>query len=96
MKANNVLKVPSGKLIKVELDFDPDNKIINSVKITGDFFLHPEETLEELEAMLKNAKLHRATLYRIIGEFLHSNKVELFGFTPDYLVDAILGCIGRR
>ena len=96
MKAHNVFKVPSGKLIKVDLDFDPDNKLITTVKITGDFFMHPEETLEGLEEMLRNTKLDRTTLYHLIDGYLRKHTVEVYGFTPDFLVDTILGCIGRR
>ena len=36
-------KIPGGKMVRVETTFD---KKIESVKITGDFFLHPEETLD--------------------------------------------------
>ena len=32
-------------------------KIINSIKITGDFFLYPEESLETLEVNLIGTKL---------------------------------------
>jgi len=36
-------KIPGGKMVRIETIFD---KKVESVKITGDFFLHPEETLE--------------------------------------------------
>ena len=36
-------KIPGGKMVRIETTFD---KRVESVKITGDFFLHPEETLE--------------------------------------------------
>jgi len=96
MHASNVLKVPAGKMIKIELDFDPDAHLINTVKITGDFFLYPEEILEQLESLLKNQKLDKLTLNTTIGDFLKKNKVELYGITPESLVDAILGCVGSE
>ena len=37
-------KVPKGKLVRVHLRIN-DNKIQN-IKLTGDFFLHPEESIE--------------------------------------------------
>ena len=58
--------------------------------------MYPEDSLDGLEEMLRNTKLNRTTLYAIIGEFLHKHNVEMYGITPDFLVDAILGCIGRR
>ena len=42
--AHNLYK--SKKLIKILLEYEEDNennKIINSVRITGDFFLYPEK-----------------------------------------------------
>ena len=36
-------KIPGGKMVRVDTTFDEK---VESVKITGDFFLHPEETLE--------------------------------------------------
>ena len=39
-------KVKGGKLIKVQLAKKEDR--IEGIKITGDFFLHPEELIEQL------------------------------------------------
>ncbi|MBU4222635.1 MAG: lipoate--protein ligase family protein, partial [Euryarchaeota archaeon] len=39
-------KVKEGKVVKVEVDCD---ELIRKVRITGDFFLHPEDILEEIE-----------------------------------------------
>ena len=46
MKAGNaVQKVKGGKLVRVEATFDTH---LSEVTITGDFFLYPEEALEEM------------------------------------------------
>lgn len=42
-------KVPGGKLFRIELAYDHK---IKSFKITGDFFLHPEEAILPLEEAL--------------------------------------------
>lgn len=39
-------KVREGKLVKVEIEC---GESISKIKITGDFFLHPEDVLEEIE-----------------------------------------------
>jgi len=39
-------KVPGGKLIRIKVVF---SDIIESVQITGDFFLHPEDSLLKIE-----------------------------------------------
>jgi hypothetical protein len=43
-------KVPGGKLIAAEAEAE-GGRIVR-VKITGDFFMHPEEAIEELEVSL--------------------------------------------
>ncbi len=43
-------KIPQGKLVRISLDFD--TTILQDIKICGDFFIHPEETVEEMERAL--------------------------------------------
>ena len=38
-----------GKIVKIKLDYNKESQLIHSIKITGDFFLHPEEIIEHLE-----------------------------------------------
>jgi lipoate-protein ligase A len=47
-------KIPGGKMVRVETTFD---KKVESVKITGDFFLHPEETLELIVKKITGSSL---------------------------------------
>lgn len=43
-------KIPGGKMLAVEVEVS--GTVISKVKITGDFFLHPEEAILELEKSL--------------------------------------------
>ena len=88
-KAHNIYK--SKKLIKISLEYDEDSKIINSITITGDFFLYPEETLDELEVNLIGTKLGKDEIKQKIEECL--NDSEAFGFDSESLTEAILGCL---
>ena len=45
------LKVPGGKLLVVDLDIDADSTVI-AAKVSGDFFLEPEEAYEALAPAL--------------------------------------------
>ena len=84
------------KLIKILLEYEEDkenNRIINSVRITGDFFLYPEESLDDLEMQLIGAPLHRDALKRRIDKCL--NFSEAFGFDSESLSNAIMGCLTR-
>ena len=88
-KVHNIYK--SKKLIKISLEYDEDSKIINSITITGDFFLYPEETLDEIEVNLIGTKLGRDEIKQKIEKCL--NHSEAFGFDSESLTDAILGCL---
>ena len=72
-------------------DQEDSKKIINSIKITGDFFLYPEESLEDLEAQLKGTLLDRYKLKEKIDKCLENS--EAFGFDTESMVAAILGCV---
>jgi lipoate---protein ligase len=88
-KIHNIYK--SKKLIKISLEYDEDSKIINSITITGDFFLYPEETLDELEVNLIGTKLGKDEIKQKIEKCLNGS--EAFGFDSESLTDAILGCL---
>ena len=90
--ARNIYKTQ--KLIKILLEYndqEDSKKIINSIKITGDFFLYPEESLEDLEAQLKGTILDRYKLKEKIDKCLENS--EAFGFDTESMVAAILGCV---
>ena len=90
--ASNIYKTK--KLIKIFLKYKDDkqgNRIISSVRITGDFFLYPEESLENLEVQLKGTRLDKDNLKKKIDKCL--NNSEAFGFDSKSLSDAILGCL---
>jgi lipoate---protein ligase len=90
--ARNIYKTQ--KLIKILLEYNDQEdgkKIINSIKITGDFFLYPEESLEDLEAQLKGTLLDRYKLKEKIDKCLENS--EAFGFDTESMVAAILGCV---
>ena len=53
-------KAPGGKMLRVRLK-ERDGRI-ESAKISGDFFLIPEESLSKLEKMLEDARLDEKEL----------------------------------
>lgn len=90
-KVNNAYK--SDKLIRVSLQYDESDNTIHSIIITGDFFLHPEEVLERLEANLVGTKLEKEPVMSVISTSLNGSKV--FGFDPQSMTEAILGCLNK-
>ncbi len=77
-----------GKIVKINLSYKQESQVIHSIKITGDFFIHPEEVIEELEQELCGIKLEREELKKKIQQVLKNS--EFFGFEIDSLVDVIL------
>ena len=80
-KGTAIRKIPGGKLIRVDVGYQDS---VEQVKITGDFFLFPDETLEQIEALLLGAKLplDDAALVQRIEELLRVNQAELMGLSP--------------
>jgi lipoate-protein ligase A len=90
IKAHNIYK--SKKLIKISLEYTK-KKIISSIRITGDFFLYPEETLDQIEASLIGTKMDRNSIKETIEKCLSHS--EPFGFDSESLTDAIIGCLNN-
>lgn len=88
-KVRNILK--SQKLLKISLEYDELTNTIHSIAITGDFFLYPENTLDDLETNLIGVKLEKDAVKQKIQESLENS--EMFGFDSESLTEAILGCL---
>ncbi|MBS7655085.1 hypothetical protein KEJ50_01060 [Candidatus Bathyarchaeota archaeon] len=85
-------KVPGGKLIKVLTSIK--NDVIEEIKITGDFFLHPEESIEILEQKLKGMKIEEESLIKnIINEFFKSKT--LIGASSEDFFLAVKGALSK-
>lgn len=76
-------------MVEIDIAYNKESKLIQSIKITGDFFIHPEESIEHLEKELCGVKLEKGDLKNKIQSVLNDSQV--FGFDVDSLVDVILG-----
>jgi hypothetical protein len=63
---------------------------IESAKISGDFFLIPEESLSKLEKMLEDARLDEKELKLLVDRFFRGTNAQGLGVSPDDFVKAIL------
>jgi lipoate-protein ligase A len=68
-------KVPGGKLLAAELGVEGGRLV--GVKITGDFFMHPETAIIDLEKALDNTPT--SDLEERVNRFFQDNDVTLFG-----------------
>jgi lipoate-protein ligase A len=75
-------KVKEGKVVKVEVDCD---ELIRNVKITGDFFLHPEDILEEIEKSMVGLERNadEETITSNILKVIADRDVQMIGISPE-------------
>ena len=71
-------KVPGGKMICA--DFDVAEGRISRIKITGDFFLHPEDKLIKIEEALIGETLDNVE--GKVAKVLSENDAKLIGVEP--------------
>jgi lipoate-protein ligase A len=81
-------KAPGGKLLRVRLEKEGD--MIRHVRITGDFFLLPEESLGKLEKILEDAPLREHELKMLVDRFFCGTQAQALGVSPEDFVKAVL------
>jgi lipoate-protein ligase A len=82
------IKVSGGKLLKVAVL--SQGGIIEDIRVTGDFFIYPEEALELLEEKLKGRTALDAG--KILKEEVKSLNITIIGFKLEQLISMIEGC----
>ncbi|MCL5430311.1 MAG: lipoate--protein ligase family protein [Candidatus Marsarchaeota archaeon] len=87
MQVSSMYKAEKG-LIKISADVEGET--IRSIRITGDFFLIPEESIVELERSLVGKRLDEEALNETVGRF-YSTGIVSPSMTKEDLVKAILG-----
>ncbi len=80
-----IYKAPNGKLLRIQIDIDGD--IIKNIKIAGDFFIHPEKAILDIERFLVGKKIN--DIETALREFLLNNNVMIIGFKPTDLFNAL-------
>lgn len=92
-------KVRGGKLVAVDLELDEAGERIASARVFGDFFLEPDDALEDLSAALVGlaANATAEQIARAVTERLERREepVQLIGFDADALAIAVRRALGR-
>tara|TARA_B100000315_G_C14479957_1_gene542396 strand:+ start:514 stop:804 length:291 start_codon:yes stop_codon:yes gene_type:complete len=81
------LKVPGGKLIKVRLEIQ--GNYIQTILLTGDFFLHPEDAIFEVESSLIGSSTDLANIKEKLEKALKKKDARLLGVSPDDFINVI-------
>jgi lipoate-protein ligase A len=93
MKSKSVYKVPNGKLLKIYLEYDDEKNIIINIKITGDFFAYPEESIDIIEKELTKTPLDKEILENKINQLIIDNNFEFIGLDAQGLSTGIMMCL---
>lgn len=95
MKYEAIKKVIGGKFLRVKIEAAEK---INTVSITGDFFLHPEESLPAIEKSLLG--LPTQTPENIFAEKIHSvlaeQKANFIGVSAEDIAQTIIEAINQE
>ena len=91
LKGNSIYKVPDGKLIKVSLELKEGKIAI--IRITGDFFIHPEEWVASLEDSLAGCPVERLEI--AVREKASEDKIQMVGIGAGDIVHAIKTAIAN-
>jgi lipoate-protein ligase A len=84
-------KVPGGKLIKVRIE--SRDGYIQKVTILGDFFLHPEHVLEEIEESLLGVQLSENAMTKKLKTVLEESQATLIGANAKDFAQAIIAAL---
>ncbi len=83
-------KAVGGKLLRVRMTVSAENPpVIQTLCITGDFFMHPEEAIEDLEQRLTGAPLDEIVLRERVQTFF-AGDVQVVGADVSDFVTALL------
>ncbi|WP_286974171.1 lipoate protein ligase C-terminal domain-containing protein [Acetomicrobium sp. UBA5826] len=85
-------KAPKG-IIKVFVKLAEG--VISQIQISGDFFMYPEEALDDLEQLLVGTNAERAELSKLIEQFYEQRQIQTPMLTPDCFVEAIMRAVRR-
>ena len=90
MEGTGSVKVPEGKLVTATASYDDT---IESVTITGDFFLEPPAARAELERVIEGRSV--TVSKRELVAAIETVDARLIGFSAAHLAEAVREAIGR-
>ncbi len=84
----SVVKENGEKLLRLFLM--EEGGIIDSVKLTGDFFLYPEEGVDAIERSLAGVPCREKEIVDAVITAMKENSIEMVGLSPQSIARAIL------
>ncbi|MFZ3166314.1 MAG: hypothetical protein WA130_01780 [Candidatus Methanoperedens sp.] len=84
------VKVKEGKIVKVEVEVEVDD-VIKKLRITGDFFLHPEEVMDDIEKSMVGLKKDVSfdTIVLKIQNIVKDHNTQMIGISPESIAEVL-------
>lgn len=81
-------KIKGGKLLRIKVDYD---KKINSAHITGDFFLHPEDSVNQIEALIAGTPVAdgEKAIADKIKSYAKTQEIQMIGIDADAIARVV-------
>ena len=92
MRSQSIYKVPQGKPLKISIEYDEKDNFIRDIRITGDFFAYPEETIELMDKKLRNTVIEQEQLLEKIRSIITEYHIQFIGVDAEGLTKGILMC----
>jgi len=85
MQGQAIEKIKGGKLLNIKVDYSDK---INKIQIVGDFFAHPENSIQEIEEKITgmDVDFDHDTLTNDLNVFVKENNYNLIGIHPEAIV----------
>lgn len=83
--------------MRVKVDLNPEGKSIENVQMHGDFFIHPEEFVEDIEQLLVNLdqKDSEESISAALSRLIEEESAELVGVTPETIAKTFKTALGN-
>jgi lipoate-protein ligase A len=83
-------KTPGGKLVAVDFEVDDGTQRLRGVMVSGDFFLYPEEALDDITQALSGLPVDtdEASITRVVAAATPAG-TQLMGFSPEAIAIAV-------
>jgi len=77
----------------IEVELSIENDFLSSLRITGDFFIYPEEALEIIEQELLNLKIDQDQIEKKMKSIYDQHQISTPGITIDDWVTVIMKAV---
>ncbi len=85
MQSKVTAKIEGGKLLRIELELTESGEKVKAIKLTGDFFIHPEDSLQIIEKALVSTSpaIETATLSTNLQQLTSDQGIQMLGITNE-------------